>query len=74
MCYETKKKIADSLVVISKKKPLNKVTIKDIMSSENMNRQTFYYHFQDIFSVVEWRFREDFAMKLAFKEYMEKYN
>jgi len=31
-----------------------------------MNRQTFYYHFQDIYSVVEWIFREDFASKLAF--------
>jgi len=68
MCYETKRRIADSLVVISKEKPLRKVTVKDIMSSENMNRQTFYYHFQDIYGVVEWIFREDFASKLAFRE------
>lgn len=68
MCYETKRRIADSLVVISKEKPLRKVTVKDIMSSESMNRQTFYYHFQDIYSVVEWIFREDFASTLTTKE------
>ena len=68
MCCETKRKIADSLVFILNDKPLRKVTVKDIMSCENMNRQTFYYHFQDIYGVVEWMFREDFATKLAYEE------
>lgn len=68
MCCETKRKIADSLVFVLNEKPLKKVTVKDIMSCENMNRQTFYYHFQDIYGVVEWMFREDFATKLAYDE------
>lgn len=68
MCCETKRKIADSLVFVLNEKPLKKVTVKDIMSCENMNRQTFYYHFQDIYGVVEWMFREDFATKLAYDD------
>lgn len=67
MCCETKRKIADSLVFVLNDKPLRKVTVKDIMSCENMNRQTFYYHFQDIYGVVEWMFREEFAGKLAYE-------
>lgn len=68
MCCETKRKIANSLVFVLNEKPLKKVTVKDIMSCENMNRQTFYYHFQDIYGVVEWMFREDFTTKLAYEE------
>lgn len=68
MCCETKKRIADSLVFVLNDKPLRKVTVKDIMSCENMNRQTFYYHFQDIYGVVEWMFREEFAAKLTYED------
>lgn len=68
MCCETKRKIADSLIFVLNEKPLRKVTVKDIMNCENMNRQTFYYHFQDIYGVVEWMFREDFVTKLAYDE------
>ena len=68
MCCETKRKIADGLIVILNDKPLKKVTVKDIMSYENMNRQSFYYHFQDIYGVIEWMFKEDFETKLAYDE------
>ena len=68
VCCETKRKIADSLLLVLNEKPLRKVTVKDIMNCENMNRQTFYYHFQDIYEVIEWMFREDFITNLAYDE------
>lgn len=35
-------------------KPLNKITINDITEECGVNRMTFYYHFQDIYELVEW--------------------
>lgn len=34
-------------------KPINKITVKDIVGRCNINRNTFYYHFADIPALVE---------------------
>lgn len=41
------------------KKPLTKITISDITADCGMNRMTFYYHFKDIYDLVEWVCLED---------------
>lgn len=68
MCCDTKRRMANSLMKVLEHKPLRKVTVQDIMSVEHMHRQSFYYHFQDIYAVVEWMFQEDFLAKLQYKE------
>ena len=50
----TKKAIASSLKELLLEKPLTKITISDITKRCDINRQTFYYHFQDITDLVEW--------------------
>lgn len=40
-------------------KPLNKITISDIAKDCGINRMTFYYHFKDIYDLVEWSCEED---------------
>ncbi|MGI6094788.1 MAG: TetR/AcrR family transcriptional regulator [Lachnospiraceae bacterium] len=35
-------------------KPLNKITINDITEECGVSRMTFYYHFQDIYDLIEW--------------------
>lgn len=55
----TKKAIAFTLKEILLEKPLSKVTINDITKRCDINRQTFYYHFQDIFDLIEWICVED---------------
>ena len=50
----TKKAIASSLKELLLEKPLTKITINDITKRCDINRQTFYYHFQDITDLVEW--------------------
>lgn len=40
-------------------KPLNKISIHEIVEDCGMNRQTFYYHFHDIFDLLEWLFKEE---------------
>ncbi len=50
----TKRALALSLKQRLKEKPLDKITIKDICEGCGVNRQTFYYHFQDIYDLIEW--------------------
>lgn len=55
----TKKAIAFTLKELLLEKPLSKITINDITSRCDINRQTFYYHFEDIRDLVEWICIED---------------
>ena len=50
----TKKVIAYEFKDLLKEKSFNKITVNDIAKKCNINRQTFYYHFQDIQDLVEW--------------------
>lgn len=50
----TKKAIAYTFKDLLKEKPFNKITVSDIAKKCDINRQTFYYHFQDIKDLVEW--------------------
>lgn len=49
-----KEQIAASLKCLMETKPLTKITIREITDACHINRGTFYYHFQDIYSVVKW--------------------
>ena len=65
MCYATKRKIADCVKQLMKKKEIRKITIQDIMDATNMSRQSFYYHFKDIYDVLEWVARYDFSDRIV---------
>lgn len=55
----TKRAMATSLKNLLAKKPLDKVTVTDIVEDCGVNRQTFYYHFKDMGDLVEWTCIED---------------
>lgn len=57
MAEKTKLALVAALRKQLTKKPLSKVTISDITSDAGVNRMTFYYHFHDIYELVEWAFR-----------------
>lgn len=44
----TKKIMKDTFWEILEEKPYNKITVQDIVDRCHVNRNTFYYHFQDI--------------------------
>ena len=50
----TKKAIAQGIKELMKKNSLDKITISDITAICGLNRQTFYYHFQDKYELVNW--------------------
>ena len=55
----TKRALEQSLKNLLLKKPLTKITIADIADDCGINRMTFYYHFKDIYDLVEWSCLED---------------
>ncbi|MCY1713135.1 dihydroxyacetone kinase transcriptional activator DhaS [Caproiciproducens galactitolivorans] len=50
----TKNAIAASIKELMRKKPLQKISVADIMENSKINRQTFYYHFKDKYDLVDW--------------------
>ncbi len=64
----TKKALEESLKRLLLNKPLNKITISDITEDCGINRMTFYYHFKDIYDLVEWICLEDAGKALAGKK------
>ncbi len=68
MSQITKKALAASLKKLLFQKPLDKITIIDIVEDCEVNRQTFYYHFQDIYDLVEWMFLTEAAAALNGKK------
>ena len=61
----TKRALEESLKRLLLTKPLNKITIADITNDCGISRMTFYYHFQDIYDLVEWSCEEDAARAIA---------
>lgn len=49
----TEKAIKDAFLKLLDEKPLNRITVKDIVEECGINRNSFYYHFPDIPSLVE---------------------
>lgn len=73
----TKKAIANSFKELLVKQPFNKITINDIAKNCDINRQTFYYHFEDIVDLVEWIWTEKvdkvLENKTEYKSWQEKF-
>ncbi|MEG0309086.1 MAG: TetR-like C-terminal domain-containing protein [Clostridium sp.] len=59
MTLITKKALATSLKNLMTKKSLQKITIKDIVIDCGVNRQTFYYYFQDIYDLLGWIYKTE---------------
>ena len=55
----TKKALAESLKKAMAKKPFQKITVSELIQDCNVNRKTFYYHFEDIYALLKWIFEEE---------------
>ena len=53
------------------KKPLDKITINDLTTDCGISRMAFYYHFKDIYDLVEWSCLEDATQALQGKKTYE---
>lgn len=68
MSQTTKRALEASLKNLLLQKPLEKITINDIAEDCGISRMTFYYHFRDIYDLIEWSCEEDASRALAGKK------
>lgn len=57
MSTNMKNVIATTFFAMVQERGFDKITVKDLVETCHISRQTFYYHFQDILDVVEWSAR-----------------
>lgn len=68
MSQLTRKAIMKCTLELAEKKSLKKITIKDIADECGITRSTFYYHFSDIYDVL------DGVVQAKIDEFNEEYN
>lgn len=66
MTYEaksqlTKQALCNALKRLLVIKNFQHITISDITNEAGFNRQTFYYHFQDIYDLLSWGFAQEMS-------------
>ena len=54
MAHSTKLALAGALREQLEKRFLDDITVKALVEACQVNRQTFYYHFQDIYDLLRW--------------------
>lgn len=50
---KTKKNIMDAFIELRRKKPLEKITVKELSELARINKSTFYRHYEDIYALSE---------------------
>ena len=56
---QTKQQLAAALKTLMERKPLDKITISELTALCKIRRQSFYYHFEDIYDLVRWMFENE---------------
>lgn len=59
----TRMVIKNSFVELLKKKPINKITVKEICEMAEINRATFYKHYLDVYDLMD-KLEQDFLTEL----------
>lgn len=60
----TRKLILDAFIHLSETKEFKDISVKDITTEAQINRATFYYHFQDIYDLLEKSLSEVLSVKI----------
>ena len=70
----TKSALASALKELMETTPFAKITVSDICAKCNMNRKSFYYHFKDIYDLVDWILVEDASKILEGRQSFETWD
>ena len=55
----TKKALANTLKELMRHKSFQKITVSELIRECNVNRKTFYYHFEDIYALLKWTIEQE---------------
>ncbi len=56
---ETKIQMAESLKRLIKDRPFSKITVQDIVADCSINRNTFYYHFENTYDLLSFTYEQE---------------
>ena len=56
---ETKLLMSEALKRLIKDRPFSKITVQDIVSECNINRNTFYYHFENNYDLLSFTYEQE---------------
>lgn len=59
LSLKTQQCLAAALKNAMENKKLSKITISELCAACNVNRKTFYYHFQDIYALLKWMLEQE---------------
>lgn len=59
LSLKTKQSLAQALKQEMKHKQLSKITITELCDVCQINRKTFYYHFEDIYDLLKWTLEQE---------------
>ena len=59
LSLQTKKQLAAALRTAMHHKSFSSITISELVKACDINRKTFYYHFEDIYALLKWMFDEE---------------
>ena len=62
---QTKHLLAESLQELMVTTPLEKISVNDIVDHAGVGRNTFYYHFEDKYDLVNWYFQSGITQFLV---------
>lgn len=65
MPQRTKKAIVQCTLALAARKPISKITVREITEACELTRNTFYYHFHDIYEVIIYFFESQAEERLA---------
>lgn len=55
----TKLELARALKALMAHKALAKITVSELVEAANVNRKTFYYHFADVYALLQWLLEQE---------------
>ncbi|MDW4407547.1 TetR family transcriptional regulator [Staphylococcus saprophyticus] len=68
---KTRKSIMQAFIKLSDEKDFKNITVKDIAQEALINRATFYYHFSDIYDLLDKVLAEELLINLNYEDFKD---
>jgi len=61
----TRRSLDSALRELLKQKPLDQIRVRELMERCGLRRQSFYYHFKDVYELFDWSVQRERALLLS---------
>ena len=60
----TKQRLSRALKELLRKKPLDQIRVRELTELCGLRRQSFYYHFKDVYDLFDWSVRQERELQI----------